>query len=349
MKLIVTLLALCSLCASLHAGTVREITNEFGKTIKVELLSKTDLTVTFKLPGSSKEYTVERVTLSQDDQDFLQDWEPEAPQANEEPKEEEVAPIDKLYPKSKEDIRSTVREILGRKAPEDGGRKEQDAVNLLNVYRYLCGVPHDVVQKADLNKNSEDAAKACKEHGGLSHDLGHSTDKCNLSSGGDMEQSVNAYMNDSGDNNRERRGHRKWCLNPGMEKTGFGSGGDSYSAMWAMDGAFSDKKPKRWCYPGEGFYPREYMLGTGWSLYLDEDAPEKEKLTITIHKLTKRPDKPIPMSDEPDGRDIGVKFIFVYGNAINFEPEDFTAGDRGIYCVTVKGGGVRERYIVEFF
>ncbi|SHI74694.1 hypothetical protein SAMN02745181_0790 [Rubritalea squalenifaciens DSM 18772] len=342
------LIAFVLLGGMAHAGTVRDITNEFGKTIKVELITKTDLTVTFKLPGSSKTYTVDRASLSQSDQDFLQDWEPEAA-AVETPKEEaEVAPSSRLYPKSKEEIRSTVREILGRKAT-NGARKEQDAVNLLNVYRYLCGVPYNVTQDSQLNSHSEAAAKICKEKGQLSHDFGHYTDKCNLFSGGDMVHSVEAYIDDSGDNNRERRGHRRWCLNPGMEKTGFGTGGSAYSAMWSMDGAFRKTRHKRWSYPGEGFYPREYMHGTGWSLYLDEAAPEKDRLTITIHKLRKRPEKPISFSQEPDGKDIGVRYIYTYNNTINFEPADFSAGDRGIYCVTVKGGGVRERYIVEFF
>ncbi len=86
-----------------------------------------------------------------------------------------------------------------------------------------------------MSAKAEDAAKACEKHGGLSHDIGHSTDKCNLAGGSGMVNSVAQYINDHGEKNRERRGHRAWCLNPPMDKVGFGEAGGGYSAMWCME------------------------------------------------------------------------------------------------------------------
>jgi hypothetical protein len=79
-----------------------------------------------------------------------------------------------------------------------------------------------------------------------------------------MAASVTGYIDDSGDNNREAHGHRRWCLNPPMGKSGFGTAGESYSGMWAMDASGSRIKGN-WSYPGTGFFPKKYVHGTGWS------------------------------------------------------------------------------------
>jgi len=233
----------------------------------------------------------------------------------------------------------------------DGKRAsdEQKATNLLNVYRYLCGVPAKVKMDEKLNANCEEAAKICEEKGKLGHDFGHYTDKSNLSTMGDVVASVPQYIDDSGSNNRERRGHRRWCLNPPMKKTGFGSGSSGYSAMWSIDGSRDSSRVKAWSYPGAGYFPRKYMHGTAWSFYQKNQVPPKNKIKITIFKLRKAPTKKISFNGVPDGKEIGVRYISAYKNTINFEPKDFTAGDRGIYWVRITGGGMREAYVVEFF
>ena len=47
---------------------------------------------------------------------------------------------------------------------------------------------------------------------------------------------MNAYMDDSDAGNIKVLGHRRWCLNPSMVKTGFGGCG-KFSAMWSFDGS----------------------------------------------------------------------------------------------------------------
>lgn len=347
MKHLLLIIAI-TLTLPLGAKTLRTLTNTDGKSIQAELISKDGDKLTFRRKGTYKDFTIIISTLSEEDQKFLETWIPTKSGISSGSSSSSGDLNSKIYPRSKSEIKTELKEILDRETPKEA-KEQAKAINLLNAYRYLSGVKPDVKMSSQMNDEAEQAAKACLKNGALSHGIGSFTDKCNLSSGGDMVQSVQAYMNDGGDNNREKRGHRKWCLNPGMGKSGFGSGGASYSAMWSLDGSGSGNPRESWTYPGKGFYPKEYMHGNGWSIYLEEQAPAKSEITITMHKLRSRPDKLPGWTDNPEGKNITIKYIATYGNAINFEPEGVDPNDRGIYYITIKGGGVRERYITELY
>jgi hypothetical protein len=252
----------------------------------------------------------------------------------------------KLYPLTRDEIRSGIREIMKRPAGEGIGKDLQTATNTLNVYRFLCGVPSDVKADAGFSKSATDAAMACQKNGGLSHSIGHSTECCNLSSMGNFVASVSQYIEDGGANNRERRGHREWCLNPPMGKVGFGSAGGSYSAMWCMDKSGKSAKGI-WTYPRRGLFPLEYMHGNAWSLYGVNRPGSPSDLKIEIHKLSRRPDRPFNSTEEIPGREIPVNPVSCGMSAINFEPA--TPAKRGIYWVRVKGRGVSEGWLVELY
>lgn len=291
--------------------------------------------------------------LSESDISYLQDWrpqkdEPEGIGSGEESDSDLGEASSRLYPKTKEEIRERLREIEARDEPKGISGEQQETINRLNIYRYLSGVPYDVAADEIMVAQAKDAAEACEKHGGLSHALGHSTDICNLASGGSMLSSVKQYITDSGENNRERRGHRRWCLNPRMGKTGFGSSG-IYSAMVAMDSSGSGKTKDSWAYPGKGFFPKEYLHGNGWTLYLTENAPPKDEIKVEVYKLSKRPEKPFSSSEEIPGTALPVEYGASYGNAINFEPQFEPITGRGIYWVRVTGGGLREGYVVELY
>lgn len=267
------------------------------------------------------------------------------PDANEEIPGDEPQ-RNRLYPRTRDEIRSTIREILKRPREKDISKELQEATNQLNVYRFLCGVPYQVKPNNDASKAAEDAAIACKNHGGLSHTIGHSTDLCNLSSIGDFVASVSQYIEDSGDNNRDARGHREWCLNPPMAKVGFGSAGDRYSAMWCMD--HSGKSIKSiWSYPGSGWFPLDYMHGNAWSIYGIKRPPSPDQVKIEIYRLPKRPEQPYNSTEKIPGKEIKVNHISFGMSAINFEPED--PAKRGIYWVRIRGDGLREGYLVELY
>lgn len=249
----------------------------------------------------------------------------------------------------KAEIKAKIKEINARNAPDGVTKDVQDAVNLLNVYRFLSRVPYDVEADKAMIAAAYDAAKICSQKGDLSHDFGHSTDKCNLAMNGgemSMESSVSQYMDDAGANNRERRGHRRWCLNHKMGKTGFGIDG-GYSAMYSMDQSDSGIR-KNYSYPGHGFYPLNYLHGNGWSYYIvDGSAPADT--VVQVWKLKKYEENPPSMGDDPDGRKLDVAFKFIYDNTIVFEPDKDPITRRGSYLVRLKGSGLNEQYLVHLY
>ena len=252
----------------------------------------------------------------------------------------------RLYPRSKEEIRAGLRAIYQRDKPKDLNKEVHESICRLNAYRFLSGLYDQVGTEPNMVDGAYDAARACAKAGTISHGLGHSTDKCNLHMGSsELVSSVDGYIGDGGDNNRERRGHRRWCLNPPMKNAGFGREG-IYSAMWCMDGSGQGSRTP-WSYPGRGLYPLEYVHGNAWSFYYTGNLPADTE--VRIWKLTTRPTQSIPWGEEPKGREIKVDYKFVYDNTINFEPDSKIHGSRGIYWVRVHGRGVREQYLTELF
>lgn len=331
---------------SLGAAEWRTFTDTQGRTFEGRVLSiREDAEkVTVLVRKSNRTATLDFSILSEADIAYLDEWEPEP----EEVVEDTGDLSSRLYPRTKEEIRQHIREIEKRDAPDDIDRDQQKTVNQLNVYRYLCGVSDEVEADPKMVEQATEAAEACKEHGGLSHDLGHFTNICNLAGGSGMFSSVRQYIKDSGSNNRENRGHRRWCLNPPMGKTGFGEAG-SYSAMVAMDSSGGKKPRDSWAYPGKGFFPNDYLHGNAWTLYLPEKAPAKDDIEVEVYKLSSRPEKPFSSTEETPGKALPVEFVHTYQNAINFEPQPEPVTGRGIYWVRVKGRGVREGYLVELY
>lgn len=250
----------------------------------------------------------------------------------------------RLYPRTKEEIRSGLRAIYQRDKSKVVSREVHDAINRLNAYRFLSGLYFEVGTESHMNEGAQDASKACAEAGEISHSLGHSTDKCNLSMGHhDIASTVDGYIGDGGSNNRERRGHRRWCLNPPLKNAGFGREG-TFSAMWCMDSS-GTKARDSWSYPGKGLYPRDYVQGNAWSFYHTGALPPDTE--VKMWKLPSRPEQMIAFTAEPPGREIAVDYKFVYDNTINWEPA--TKGKRGVYWVRIHGRQVREQYVVELF
>ena len=153
-------------------------------------------------------------------------------------------------------------------------------------------------------------------------------------------------MNDGGANNREARGHRRWCLNPPMGRAGFG-GGTKFAAMACMDTSGKDKAGDTWSYPDKGFFPLKYLHGDGWSFYLREGSSSRNALEVEVFRLAARPQEPFTWADKELGEKLEIAWISSKMNAINFEPKG--ANKEGIYWVRIRGAGVREQYLVELY
>jgi len=330
----------------------RTFTDQRDRKIVAKVISVGDDFALLELKSNGRQSAVPFEVLSEADVEYLTSLDLDSADSATADKDRSSDPEDiepnRLYPRSKQEIRDGIRQIAKTPVPEGLSREVHEAVKSLNIYRFLCGVSYDVEGDPTFSKNAEAAAKACERNGGLSHDIGHHTDRCNLASDGNMLNSVAQYIEDSGDNNREARGHRAWCLNPPMGKVGFGSAGAQYSAMWCMDGSGTSKVKNFWTYPGRGFFPLEYMHGNAWSVYVQEEVPDVKKISVEVFRLTKRPESPLPMSGEIEGKPIAVNFVSKsLLNGINFEPAK--PAEKGIYWVRIKGGGLRIGYVVELY
>ena len=317
--------------------------------IKARIVKVKGETVTIERRWDKKVFHLPIERLSEESQELVREWSAQGGKSAAKKNFEIPGNLPKrLYPRSLMEIKDGLAEILKRPGQRGFEKKQVEALNLLNAYRFLSGIYSEV--KLDKEKVTEatDAADACQKHGSLSHDIGYSTDKCNLHQGqSSIAASVSGYIEDPGSSNRVARGHRRWCLNSPMEEVGFGESEDKgFFAMWAVDNG--GKKAKKFsAYPGEGLYPLSYVHGNSWSCYLSEDAPSSDDLKVEVFRLQSRPVKLFRSTEEIPGEALKVSHVSTYLNAINFEPTGENFIEPGIFYVNIEGGGVKVAYIVD--
>lgn len=223
-------------------------------------------------------------------------------------KDGELETLDGLkpFPVRRDTLVKELRAILAQPAPDDPkdpkAAERLRALHRLQLYRRLCGLPWEGMQLVpEWNLRCEAASEVCRAIGGLDHTppkppgfdearyrLGYEgASNSNLSRGTSLPRSVDGYMDDSDPSNIDRIGHRRWCLNPAMKKTGFGSA-DEFSAMWSMDGSGSAPKGlSETCYPPRGHVPVDlYDAGRAFSIAVWKGGePRKDQLVVRIVPL----------------------------------------------------------------
>lgn len=197
----------------------------------------------------------------------------------------------------------------------------QNAVNAINFFRYLAGLPSDVSTKDNYNYICQNAAYLGYMNDNINHYPGrpgnlYSEDaeynavadniyavgyagcaSSNLSLGDfTPAESIIGYMNDTDDYNKSAVGHRRWILNPDMKYTGIGTV-EKFSTMYAKDRARNDSFTGGYiAWPAAGYMPYELIYSSSYnsngylySVTLGKDYmdPEMGKVTITVEsKLT---------------------------------------------------------------
>jgi hypothetical protein len=195
--------------------------------------------------------------------------------------------IRETYPLPFADIKATLAELSKSPAiPDPVAKERESALQKLKAYRFLCELPYkDLKLDATMNEHAEAAAKVCEKLGRLDHNppnpglpeaeyqkglLGAKSS--NLAAGFpkvSLLLAVDMFMNDSDAGNIVMLGHRRWCLNPFMGKTGLGKAG-AFAAMWSIDFSNQGAKFDRICYPARGFMPMEFFNPNyAWSVILD--------------------------------------------------------------------------------
>ncbi len=228
----------------------------------------------------------------------------------------------------------------------------------LNGYRYLCGLPFDVGLDRAQIAYAEAGADLLKAIGRLDHTPSNpglpedqykagykGTSSSNIFMGSkDMGPTVHGYMDDSDDKNIKMLGHRRWCLNPKMLRTGLGRN-DIYSAMWSMDGGRAEPVEYDYtAFPPAGLVPNAvFKKDYAWSVTPNPSKYKKPdekniKVRVTPAKLNAKTGDieraPQPLELNYFGVDNGG-----YGvpGCIIFRPTPFSTDPGAAYWCEITG------------
>ncbi|MEM6674209.1 MAG: hypothetical protein AAF726_15295 [Planctomycetota bacterium] len=212
------------------------------------------------------------------------------------------------YPMQLDALRAELAEarVVAEAHPADPLSEDREyALMRLKTYRALCRLAwREMSLVPEWNDLCDAASEVCEANGELDHTPdqpdGFDDDRfqegyegashSNLANGG-LARSVDMYMDDSDPSNIDRVGHRRWCLNPSMRKTGFGASG-KWAAMWSMDGSGPGARGRSAVlYPPAGFVPVD-LFGPrhAWSIQLltgkspaSDDDIQVEIVTLDEH------------------------------------------------------------------
>ena len=288
----------------------------------------------------------------------------------------------RAFPRSIDELRKNLYEILGNEQeledtgvrawwskPDGAAPRGRDksqrllhALRRLKAYRYLVEVPHkELVLDEKYNYYCEWGAKLCEAIGRLDHtpknepnwpeaeyrDGYNGTSHSNLSNGAPVEYSPDSYMDDSDQSNVDRVGHRCWCVNPAMGKTGFGfSPSDRFSAMWSMDASGKGGGSAQTVFfPAPGYHPTGFFGGHyAWSVHFRGKQPRDAKIAVVPLDRDYAPaGAPLPFKYQRSGQSgYGMSGICI------FQPEGVSTAPGSKYWVEIQWKGNVIQYLVEF-
>jgi hypothetical protein len=276
------------------------------------------------------------------------------------------------YPKSQGEMKAMFTVLTPPPQRDAGSRLKEDYLQRLKLYRYVCGVPFDDLAWNDEYANlTEHASLVCSQLNELTHNptkpAGMSDQDYALGKRGASESNlfmgrtdpagcVDGWMDDSDAKNIDRVGHRRWCLNPTMLTSAFGTVGN-YAAMYAFDHARKDIPD--WdhvTYPTRGFMPIELFSGHhAWSL-----SPNMRKYATPAKDDIKASIQPVDEKLAKVGAVLPLDYFnvenggFGSGTAIIFRPEKFSVKADTRYQVEITGLKTKDgkpaqiQYLVHF-
>ena len=249
----------------------------------------------------------------------------------------------------------------------------QDSLRQLQVYRFLCGLKYDLELHSPFNKLAQHAALISAANRKLDHSprrpAGMSPEVFALCSQGagssnlhqqqaSLLTAINGFMADEDPSNIAAVGHRAWCLNPQMRRTGLGEC-NNYQAMYSFDNSRTSrgKTIDTVFFPARGYYPSEYFgWNWPWSVTFPTgkySVPKKSELRVEVWQL----DKELMKISKLKLDYLGVRSeSFGMGHGVIFRPVIFSrfslAGN--IFLVSLRWGATAKStvgldYVVHFF
>ena len=277
------------------------------------------------------------------------------------------------YPRPKAQLVKEIQRLLagdGRLAADPLEADRELALRYLKAYRCISGVPYaDIEINPGFQMHAQAAAEVCSALGAITHFPKNpgwdptrfqfaaiGTKSSNLAQGRIACDSIRAYMDDSDERNIGRVGHRAWCMNPAMTRTGFGTV-DRFSAMWSISSERKDVADYEFvsC-PPAGHAPGGWFgEHWAWSVSLNPkrfDAPAANAVRIEV--------VPVEETFLPSGAPLVLENVSVLDKSAGipymlvFRPVGVSLAEGLRYRVTVeglqhKGKPTTLRYYVDFF
>ena len=251
---------------------------------------------------------------------------------------------------------------------------QQNALAVLNGVRYIAGVPYNVTLDATyiskvqagtlINYLNKKLSHSPEQPSGMSDDLyqlgcsgagSSNIEGGSGTSGRPLGKSiVSGWMGDGDASNIDCVGHRRWCLNPAMGKTGFGSvwgPNGCYSAMYSFDRSNTSPGVSVVSWPAQNMPTEYFAVNSPWSI---SRATAFDSGTTV--KLTRTSDQKVwnfasPGTTGADGYYNISNAGYGQTGCLIFRPSDITGyyeGDSYQVQVTENGQVIIE-YTVDFF
>lgn len=239
------------------------------------------------------------------------------------------------------------------------GKTLQNALNALNTMRFIAGVDevtlsdkyNELAQAGTLvNAVNDELSHSPEQPAGMSDELyqlglsGTSSSNIGWNYHSLARNVVYGWMSDKSTSNISRVGHRRWCINPTMQKTGFGNVGEYY-AMYSFDRSGSSGKYGV-CWPAQ-VMPAEFFADADpWSISMGK-AVNISAVEVT---LTRKSDgKKWTFSQAySDGYFNVNNDGYGQKGCIIFRPEDVSYKDGDSFDVKITGLDEDVSYTVDF-
>lgn len=244
---------------------------------------------------------------------------------------------------------------------------QKSALNTMNAIRYIAGIDA-VGLDSSYTKMEQAAALVNSANGTLSHfpskpagmddrlyklgasgassgNLSYASWKCGLG-----YHLVKAWMNDGDDYNIDRVGHRRWILNPPMEKTGFGwvyGSHGTYAAMYAFDNWYEPTDYYGVAWPAQNMPVEFFGSSYPWSISMGKDV---DKSAVKVTLIRQSDQKKWAFSEKKaDGYFNVENSNYGQKGCIIFRPENLSYQPGDTFEVKITGLDQKVSYTVNFF